>query len=69
MQRESVVSSNIESVGYDESSCVLEVEFTNGSVYQYFFVPEGLYRDFRASASLGSFLNEHIRNRFRYLRT
>ena len=34
MYRESVESSNIASIGYDEASRTLEVEFLNGSVYE-----------------------------------
>jgi len=68
MEREPVVSSNIASIGYDDVNCILEIEFVNGSVYIYFDVPEQVYRDFRASGSLGSFLNAQIRSRFRYQR-
>jgi hypothetical protein len=68
MEREAVVSSNIASVGYDEANCILEVEFKNGSVYEYFDVPEHLYREFREAGSLGTFLNSHIRSRYRYQR-
>ena len=35
MDRTPVVSSNINSIGYDASSSVLEVEFRSG-LYQYF---------------------------------
>jgi hypothetical protein len=68
MKRESVTSTNIASVGYDESSCTLEIEFTNGSVYEYFDVPEQVYREFLGSGSLGVYLNSQIRNRYRYQR-
>lgn len=68
MNRESVNSSNIAAIGYDESSGTLEVEFTNGQVYEYFDVPEGVYRDFMAAASHGSFHHGHIRNKYRYQR-
>ena len=40
MDRYSVASSNISAVGYDEQSETLEVEFLNGSIYQYYNVPE-----------------------------
>lgn len=43
MVRTQVASSNIASVGYDKESMVLEVEFHNGAVYQYFDVPEEVY--------------------------
>ena len=45
MERDSVVSSNIEAIGYDERSRTLEVCFKNGRVYQYFDVPLDVYRD------------------------
>jgi uncharacterized protein len=68
MNREAVSSTNIASVGYDEANCILEVEFINGSIYEYFDVPEQVYRDFLGSGSLGLFLNTQIRNRYRYQR-
>ena len=43
MERQSVSSSNLRSIGYDHSSSTLEVEFNNGSIYQYFDVPENVY--------------------------
>jgi hypothetical protein len=35
MNRDSVASSNITSAGYDETAQTIEVEFSNGSIYQY----------------------------------
>ncbi len=43
MDRTPVSSSNLASVGYDSESMVLEIEFLNGSVYQYFDAPENEY--------------------------
>jgi hypothetical protein len=42
MNREAVTSSNIASIGYDEDSQTLEIEFLNGGLYQYFDVPPNL---------------------------
>ena len=42
MEREPVVSSNVISVGYDDASETLEVEFKNG-VYQYYNVPRPIF--------------------------
>ena len=39
MIRDLVASSNIASIGYDPDSETLEIEFTNGSIYQYFNIP------------------------------
>ena len=43
MIRDPVISSNIASIGYDAGNETLEVEFTNGSIYQYFNVPSGMF--------------------------
>lgn len=66
MDRISIISSNIRSIGYDPQSTVLEVEFTSGDVYQYFNVPEYLFQQFLRTASHGQFLNEQIRYNYRY---
>ena len=66
MQRTSVTSSNICSIGYDPQSSVLEVEFTSGDVYQYFNVPEHLYRGLMNTSSHGQFLNDYIKYSYRY---
>ena len=66
MQRIPVSSSNIRSIGYDPQSALLEVEFVSGDVYQYFDVPEHLYRQFLNGSSHGQFLNDHIRYNYRY---
>jgi hypothetical protein len=42
----------------------LEVEFVSGRVYQYFGVPEILYRGIRLAKSKGEYLARSISNRF-----
>ncbi len=66
MNRTSVSSTNIRSVGYDRSSAILEVEFISGDIYQYFDVPENLYGGLMGSSSKGSFLKDHIKYNYRY---
>lgn len=66
MNRIPVNSSNIRSIGYDNQTAILEVEFTSSDVYQYFSVPEYLYQKFLQAPSHGEFLNEHIRYNYRY---
>jgi len=41
MERKNVLSSNIKSIGYYNK--ILEVEFLNGSIYDYYEVPERLF--------------------------
>jgi hypothetical protein len=69
MNRIPVNSSNVASVGYDQNTMTLEVEFTNGSVYQYFDVPEIEYRNLIGAESVGRYLNQNIKANYRYVQT
>ena len=64
MQRQSVSSSNLRSVGYDAASETLEIEFHSGGVYQYFNVPSRVYEELIKADSLGGHFNAHIRGAF-----
>lgn len=66
MNRILVNSSNIRSIGYDNQSSILEVEFTSGDIYRYFGMPEYLYQQFLNASSHGQFLNDNIRHNYRY---
>jgi len=68
MRRTPVGSSNIASIGFDPPTSTLEVEFTNGRVYQYFDVPERLYQAFLSADSKGGFLAAQIKGAYRYAR-
>lgn len=68
MDREPVSSSNLVSAGYDEASETLEVEFQNGSIYQYYNVGSVIYQEFLNAPSKGSFLNSYIKNAFAFSR-
>lgn len=41
-----VTSSSISSIGYDEQTSIMEVEFTSGDVYRYFDVSEYVHQQF-----------------------
>ena len=68
MQRYSVASSNLASVGYDTVTQTLEIEFLSGSVYQYYNVPENLYDQLMRAGSKGRFFHQYIRNAYPYSR-
>jgi KTSC domain len=61
MNRISVSSSNLASIGYDSSTQVLEVEFLDGSIYQYSDVPSSVYAGLMAASSHGSYLAQHVK--------
>lgn len=68
MQHYPVSSSNISSIGYDNNTQTLEVVFQNGSVYQYYNVPETIFEALKQAPSKGQFLNSQIKNAFPYSR-
>jgi len=63
MDRISIRSSNIVSVGYDIVSETLEIEFDNG-VYQYSGVPEVIYNGLISASSAGRYFHRNIKNRY-----
>jgi len=60
MERKRVNSSKIRSVGYDEKSQTLEVELSNGQVFQYVQVYPEVYRRFMAAPNPTSFYDDKI---------
>jgi hypothetical protein len=68
MQRASVTSSSIRSIGYDPVTAVLEIEFCEGHVYQYINVPHDIHQRLMMARSHGSFFTKAIRPAFRYVR-
>ena len=66
MQRIPVASSNVASIGYDEDSSTLQVEFNNGTTYQYFDVPENVFIELRDADSVGGYLAARIKGTYRY---
>lgn len=64
MRRHHVRSSGLRSVGYDERSSMLEIEFINGHVYRYFAVPKAKFDALLSANSAGSYFNSNIRERF-----
>lgn len=68
MEREPVSSTIVTSIGYDERSALLEVEFASGAIYRYFDVPERVYRDLIAAASVGKAMTSEIIGKFQYSR-
>jgi KTSC domain len=68
VERVSVVSPNVASVGYDPERGILEVEFGNGSGYWYWDVPLGTALELINASSVGGYLAAHIKGYFRYER-
>ena len=48
-------------VGYDDEREILQIEFNNGSVYQYSEVEPEIWEDLQSTNSIGSFYNQEIK--------
>src|SRR5574338_19586 len=68
MQRIPVESSDIVSIGYDPKAQVLEIEFKEDRIYQYFDVEQRIYDLFMATDSFGEYFYAHINKHYRYKR-
>ena len=66
MQRVPVESRALKSIGYDSDARTLELEFSSGSLYQYFEVPEFTYRALMHAKSKGHFFQTSIDGKFKF---
>lgn len=65
MDRIYVESSMISSIGYDQNSSTLEIEFkSNGAVWQYYDFPESIFHEFSNSGSIGKFFLTYIKGQY-----
>lgn len=64
MERQSVQSSNLASIGYDAESEILEVEFNHGGIYEYLDVPSDVYEELMDADSHGVYFSANIRNNY-----
>lgn len=62
MERKAVESNHLVSVGYDTERLILEIEFKNGSVYQYNDVPQPVYEAMMRAKSVGTYFRASIRD-------
>ena len=68
MEREPVESEAMLAVGYDGRRRVLEIEFADHDVYDYFDVPPSVHFGLIRAESHGRYFAEHVRDRYAYER-
>lgn len=67
MERTSIKSSDLVSVGYDADKEELEVEFRGGKVYRYYEIPQDLYDGFMDASSKGKYFHRKVKKaNYRY---
>jgi hypothetical protein len=64
IERQPVVSSDVASIGYDETAQTLEIEFKATGVYRYFSVPKLVFDELMATPSPGKFFLQHIKGKY-----
>lgn len=64
MQRNSVYSTNIVSIWYDQDRQMLEIEFHGNGVYQYLWVPKNIYEELMSAPSHGLYFAKNIRVKY-----
>jgi hypothetical protein len=66
MERTPIQSSSISAVRYDAKHSELEISFRSGRTYRYFDVPQSVYAWLLRVPSVGTYVNRHIRDRYRF---
>lgn len=64
MDRKIIESSMIRSIGHDADRAILEIEFNNGAVWQYFDFSESTWYEFEGAVSQGKFFHSDIINQY-----
>jgi hypothetical protein len=64
MDRKKVNSGSIRSIGYEPASQILEVELTDGSIWQYSKVPSEVHRRLMAAPSMVSYYRDNIEEEY-----
>lgn len=68
MNRQFVQSSSLRSIGYNQNTNVLEIEFNSGGIYQYFKVSKSVYVGLVNAASKGTYFHNSIKENYKYKR-
>ena len=68
MERTSVSSSNLASVGFDADTGTLQIEFKDGGIYDYLSVPPQHFQRLLSTRSAGRYFHDHIKDRYGFER-
>ncbi|NJL39484.1 MAG: KTSC domain-containing protein [Leptolyngbyaceae cyanobacterium SM1_4_3] len=64
MEMQSVDSSAILEIGYDESTQQMKIKFKQGKAYDFCQVPKHIFQELLESKSKGTYYNNHIRDNY-----
>lgn len=66
INRQEVKSTNLVSIGYDEQTETLEIEFKGNRIYRYQNVSKEEYNNLVNAESIGKYFNTNIKNEYMY---
>lgn len=61
-----VSSRNLEYIGYDERLMLLQIQFRNQAIYEYYDVPKNIYIGLITASSADGYFREYVKNVYRY---
>ena len=64
MERKKVSSSQIRSIGYDSSARILEVEMSDGTIWQYSGVSSEVHRRLLAAPTIASYYHDNVEEEY-----
>jgi hypothetical protein len=56
------------SIGYDNETDILEIEFKSGEIWQYLHVPDFVLPNMLASESLGRYFQQFVKGKYEEVR-
>jgi hypothetical protein len=59
-------SSVVSKISYNPETAILRITFVSGMIYDYKDVPEEIYYAMKTSGSKGAYLNQHIKNHYKF---
>ena len=65
MEMQYVESSNLRAVGYEQASGILAIEFKDGSIYEYYDVPQYEFDGLMSAESKGKYGHANIYKRYK----
>lgn len=68
VERVTVESSSLASIGFDRTTSVLEIEFRSGASYRYLAVPPAVFEEMKKASSKGRYFAQFIRGKYEFQR-
>jgi len=61
IKMEKVVSSNVDSIGFNEQEKICRIKFLDGRIYDYSNFTNSTFQSLKTAESIGGFINKNLR--------